>query len=128
MKLWGVILISVATSVALVVPMTTYTIRQDAQVMQEAKAFDGFVVKVLDLQVLERGRDPNYREFRLVVGTNADAKRFVWYINKYTQPGVFLEENAVIPGDTIAVSYRGTVTNGSHVSIFTYLTFSKSPP
>ena len=128
MKIWGVILISIAASVALVVPLTALSMNQERQAMRKAKAFDGLIVKILALQVLERGGDPNYRQFRLVVGKNADAKRFVWYIGKNTQPYTYLEENAVIPGDMIAVRYRETVSTESHGSIFTYLTFSKSLP
>ena len=128
MKIWGVILISIAASVALVVPLTALSMNQERQAMRKAKAFDGLIVKILALQVLERGGDPNYRQFRLVVGKNADAKRFVWYIGKNTQPYTYLEENAVIPGDMIAVSYRETILTGSSAGIFSFLRFSRPPP
>jgi len=128
MKLLGAILIGVAISVAILGPLTALSMKQNAQVMQEAKAFDGLVVKVLDLQVLERGDNDQYRQFRLIVGKNADAKRSVWYIGKNTQPYTYLEENAVIPGDAIAVSYHDTIITESYVSVFSFLRFSKPPP
>jgi hypothetical protein len=126
---WGVIFIVVAITVVIVVPLTTHSIDQQRQTMHKAKAFDGLVVKVLDLQVLEGGDSGGgYQRFRMVAVDIVEAKRYIWYIGKGTQFYAFLEENAVIAGDMIAISYRETVVTGSSAGIFSFLRFSKPPP